>query len=332
MQDQRDITFDIARAICILWVVGVWHLIGSYDEALSLVRIRWADMLTTITMSTFFFISGYFLGKKEFDKWKDVVSFYKKRFIRLYVLFFVSVISIYIGGLIMPHQMITSPKQLFLTLLGLTTLFPPQAGQFWFVSMLLLFYLFTPAILCSRKKVLRIIVICFLFLLLYLYKSVHALDERVFMYLFIYSFALTFGNELYSLIKKNAISFSLIGGCITICVLMICTRHDVRVDMAYMCLISLIGIVGILGGAYLIHTKIMKNSLIETFFSAIAYLSMSAYLFHRQCFSVIKAALGHLFGWGVDYWMMYGVMLPVTLVVSYYIQFGYDATLKRINH
>lgn len=142
IKSSRDLSFDIARAISALWVVGVWHLF-CYDRTLN--YMNWTtQQITDVFLAVFMFISGYMLGKYRFGGWSEVKAFYKKRFWRFYILYVVASVTLYIGGALIGNQMYASTEQFVLSFLGLNVLFPPHLGTLWFISMIMFFYLITP--------------------------------------------------------------------------------------------------------------------------------------------------------------------------------------------
>mgnify|MGYP007030558590 CR=1 FL=1 len=62
MEDNRRIgSIDSTRAICMLWIIGVWHM-QSYSN-FSLGNDSLFCKLTPCVLGTFMFISGFFAGK-----------------------------------------------------------------------------------------------------------------------------------------------------------------------------------------------------------------------------------------------------------------------------
>ena len=57
---------DCSRALCMLWIVGVWHMFGylnNINEAILSSTIT--SSITNGVLATFTFISAYFLGQKK---------------------------------------------------------------------------------------------------------------------------------------------------------------------------------------------------------------------------------------------------------------------------
>ena len=132
--------FDAARVISIYWIVYITHLRNYLDES---IEAYWSDELFDITRSCvtlLMFISGYLLSKYKFNKIQDAVFFYKRRFIRFYILFAISALTLYLMNFNEGLGLLVT------TLLGISSYMPPQPGTLWFISMLMSFYLLTPFI------------------------------------------------------------------------------------------------------------------------------------------------------------------------------------------
>ena len=147
---------DYVRALCMIWIVGVWHLqqYANYDIVNHI-----TEDITSGVLGAFIFISGYFLGKKSINSLSELGDFYKRRFLRIYPMFFLSCISLYLLYVLFNTDSITSVKELILTLTGLACIIPPIPSTIWFVCMILLFYAITPLII-SRKRVASKIAVC----------------------------------------------------------------------------------------------------------------------------------------------------------------------------
>ena len=78
---------------------------------------KWIANVTIVTLAYITFVSGYFLGKNKINTKDDIVRFYKKRFLRIYPLFFVSATSLFLVSVIWGGYF-TSSIQYILTLCG----------------------------------------------------------------------------------------------------------------------------------------------------------------------------------------------------------------------
>lgn len=128
LSKSRDLSFDVTRVVCTLWIVGIWHLMNYIpNQAPAALTTGIGEPVTITALSCFMFISGYFLRKYPFRDRADVLTFYRKRFSRFYGLYFLSAITLLIGGFFTDKSWFDSYHQFFLTLCGLTTFSPPAA-------------------------------------------------------------------------------------------------------------------------------------------------------------------------------------------------------------
>ena len=160
---ERIAELDILKVFAILAIV-VCHLHGVVS---SIGRVNLFNVLSTyisiIGLSIFFFTSGYSLMLKSptFDHIGDVIEFFKKRFIRIYPLFwFALVISTVVisSGTYVPFLFSMTKLTLLQQLLALSgvsgVLYPafmPSIELFWFVSAIMMFYLFFPILIHSAE-------------------------------------------------------------------------------------------------------------------------------------------------------------------------------------
>ena len=143
----RNLQFDVARVLAMLWIVGIWHLTGYMSsENSNLILFYGSSIITDIALATFMFISGFFLSKYEFEKNEDIWIFYKKRLQRFYILFAISAISMWLGGMNPGFGLLCT------TLSGLSSYILPQPKTLWFFSMLFSFYILTPLIWRMFKR------------------------------------------------------------------------------------------------------------------------------------------------------------------------------------
>lgn len=94
---KRNIPFDIARVLSTIWVVGIWHTSGMWNQELAapFEDKAFFSNITIAVLACFTFLSGYFLKKYTFKRRSDVAYFYKKRFWRFYILFAIACFGIF---------------------------------------------------------------------------------------------------------------------------------------------------------------------------------------------------------------------------------------------
>ncbi len=147
---KRNVSMDISRAICMLWIVGVWHLQEYLVEKNSW-NNPYTACITVSVLSMFTFISGYFLSGRT-RKIGDCLQFYKKRLIRFYPLFFVSCISLFLASKFAGAAFFSNAQQMMFTLTGLSCFIKPYPVTLWYFAMLIFFYAITPFINGGGEK------------------------------------------------------------------------------------------------------------------------------------------------------------------------------------
>ena len=66
---------DCSRALCMLWIVGIWHM----QEYMGLnFQNPITKNVTAGVLATFTLISGYFIGKNKFEGKENILRFFKK--------------------------------------------------------------------------------------------------------------------------------------------------------------------------------------------------------------------------------------------------------------
>jgi len=153
MANDRVVAFDIGRAICMMYIVGIWHM-----QEYTIFNGKLPGYFYEITlgaMSYFTFTSGFFNARN----YSSAKLFYIKRFCRFFALYFLADTLMFVFGLEVLYQYVGS-------LFGLTNFILPQPMTLWYISMLILFYLLTPFLLTVKNKsemLLRGVSIVFIF-------------------------------------------------------------------------------------------------------------------------------------------------------------------------
>lgn len=319
---KRNVPFDIARVLCTLWIVGIWHTMGMWNKHLSSIFANhdFFENITVAVLACFTFLSGYFIKKYTFRNRNDVIVFYKKRFWRFYILFVAACLGIYLltimengfridmGGVII----------LIMNIFGLSILIPPSLPTMWYFSMLVFFYLLTPLLLWKYKSSLikygLAIIITSVFLFLS-YKKIT--DERLGLYFPLYLVGLFVPNRVVDIITSWKIAVPLL------LLFVISLFFYQLIDLRF--LYAFAGTISILFVSNMLHFKIF-DKVIEI----LAYSTMCVYLFHRIMIPINNKCLGLFWPNGLS---ILGIIISITLffVIGYIIQKIYDITLNRIN-
>lgn len=87
----REGTYDIARSVCMLWIVGFWHMIDYGSSLIADNNITRG--LTLGALATFYYISGKF-SYKRLDDCKNALIFLFLRFCKIYPLYILSIFTL----------------------------------------------------------------------------------------------------------------------------------------------------------------------------------------------------------------------------------------------
>jgi len=317
MSCERIVSFDIARAISMIWIVCFWHASDYLD---SVDFNPWGNYLTIASLSVFFYLSGYLLSIRYYIRSiDDVCRFIKKRFIRLYPLYFLA-----LCGFLLLHMV--SKRSFLLALLGLTTFIRPQIQTLWFIEMLLLFYLLF--IIVSRMKP-WLIVVFSLFLWVAIASIIslfRCIDTRVLVYLPVFMFGVWEA-------RCNVVGKCGCVSCLVVFIVLSIVDYYVCPCANVFSLSIIRSLLGLSGAVLIVRiSDYVDNKYIKSICSIVAYSSMSAYLFHRHIYSLcfktyglIESKIPFLSSFQASRILyLYIVIVPIILVVGYCLQSQYD--------
>ncbi|WP_437920234.1 acyltransferase family protein [Sphingobacterium sp. LRF_L2] len=304
----RNITLDIARAVCVLWVVGFWHLRDYLKPEVSVFINtdsfnKTGEIITAGVLSMFMLLSGFFLKKYTFNTWEDLRFFFTKRLKRFYLLLFLSALSLWILKAI-------SLFQVFAIVIGLSAFFMPSPMTLWFFGVLIFFYLITPILHYRKDKWYCLIVACVIYLILLLVGKYHPLDSRMLLYFPFYVLGLNLPSGVFNFIERNKAVLLLLSFILLPLSILYLQFHFV----IYPQIILIITII-------VSFSSFMKDTRLAPVMTYIALASMVAYLFHRQIYAVIIK----LFNGNDDIgYFGAGIMLIILFIVSGSLQKLYD--------
>lgn len=323
VEKKRILYLDYLRAFCMLWIIGFWHM-ADYCR-FSLAESALANNVTVGVLSTFTYISAFFLGRYEITSWNDALAFYKKRLLRIYPLFLISCLSFWILHLINPSvAFITDAKQLILTLVGMSCVFTPAPLTIWYVSMLILLYTVTPIFNAIGNTLYKTLALLAFSVIFYFLSIVGIkVDDRLLYLIPAYCFGLVLSKiSVNSFSKKiKILILSLAGG-----VFLVFTYglNSTEFEIIYNIIIAFSFLFFVLCSFDLSETMIYKLK-IGLVLQKISYASFCAYLFHRQLFGCVKLIIGRF-----NIAVAYLIILPVTFLIMYLIQKMYDIVIEII--
>lgn len=322
----RDYRFDIARAAAMTYVVAFVHLFGYVYNAKSAAHdcIQGCDVLTASCLALFTFVSGYLLGKKYIFGGVEegsVWQFYKKRLLRIIPLFLLSAFVLWIIGF-------NNTRATIQCVLCISPFLRPRPWTLWYIPVILICYLITPIV--SRKNFLwRLIsasvIIIIILALGYVFPDI---DWRFQYYSFFYLVGLV--SAPYSDWKfEKASILKWIIAVLYIGLLVI--AHYFSLNVILKRLFSGIGVFALLfmceGLAKMVFRK---DNVISKMVVDVSYASMACYLFHRFFFWLAELLLNPT-SHGLKWLYMVGFVFPIIIVLSYYIQFGYDKLINSLS-
>ncbi len=302
MANDRIVAFDIGRAICMLYIVGIWHMqeYTIYNGILP----GYLYEITLGAMSYFTFASG-FLNARNYTSAKQ---FYVKRFCRFFALYLLADTLMFILGLEVLYQYIGS-------LFGITNFILPQPMTLWYISMLILFYALTPYLLAAKKRsgmLLRGVFIIFIF---YSLTQWGVLDYRTEFYFVFYLLGLSIPKEYLERISSRKYNLFIV------CSLFLLLCSDKNINNYNYNYIEVSAIVILICSITFIISA-LNNKKILFVFKGLSYVSMCAYMFHRVVYKVLKddffVSVNAL---SLEY---VPIMVLVLLGVSFILQYSYD--------
>lgn len=307
----RNYPFDLTRSICVIWIVGFWHMLQYLPEELQLsdATLPIFKSVTMGVLSCFTFLSGYFLKKYDFQDIQDALVFYKKRFLRFYPLFVIATFSLLICG--------STIRQIVFATVGLSLLCPLPIQTLWYFSMLLLFYLMTPLLKIRRddlrKNVISIGVVLIVLVLSYLF-----FDKRLVIYFPFYVLGLNVPNRI---VDKMLNPFSLVAAIAAFVIIRILGQDNIILQIVQ----SLCGLIAIISFCKLVYSDGLKYTV-----SFVAEASMCAYLFHRPLYTIILIALRKFAQYQYMSIPIALLSLIVLFLVAYFIQTLYNRLIQQI--
>ena len=317
-QKKRIIGFDIARVVSIL-IVLYYHILGYAGVYGKHPVVR---TFVYASLCIFTFLSAYLLASRyKFDTKEEIKTFYKKRVLRFYPLFFVSSILLYFLGV---NGGITTLKGL----LGISPFYKPHPITMWYCAMLISLYLITPfwAKGGLLKQIIKFISVIAVIIIIDI--AFNCIVPRTYSYFTVYFAGILisqkWGEGFLDILKRYSIILITLFSILIIITFI--TKND---ELKYFN--SGLGLFALLA-AYLKAGEILKNDQsLVCFFTVLSYASMCMYLFHREVFVLMLKA------WypsrPLIVFLYLGVIgVVISTVIAYYIQGSYDSAVSKLTN
>ncbi len=316
---KRIAEFDALRAISMLWIVGVLHF-SEYTviagERLHVAQYGFSDVITTGALMAFTFLSGYFC-RGDLNGKKDVAAFYIKKFKRFYPLYFIALSGMYAASILFSLNFITSPWQFISCCLGLNMFIYPYPVTLWYFGMIIFLYAITPIFNSLKSDKNKVIAAVIIYAVIFAAVVVLKGDDRILLYYPAYCFGLIFGKYAKSK-RSTALIKLVVSAAVTALAVYI---SELLGNPYYM---KLVYGITCAYGMYMLSV-LLAGRFTNRIFYTLSYLSMCAYLFHRLFYGTVAVLHGRF-----NILLAYFAVLPCLLVLSYAVQYCYDAVVKAL--
>ena len=327
----RDYRFDVARALCMIYVVAFAHLWAYiYPDVHSAIYVHPVYYILCYScLGLFTFASGYLLGGK-YSFGKDgntkIWAFYKKRVLRIIPLFLLAALVLYLIGF-------NSARATLNGVLSISLFVKPRPQTLWYIPVILWCYLITPLV-CRKNLTWRLISGVGILLTVWLIRNfVHPIDWRFQFNLLLYLVGLVSGSYFnWKFENRKWIKWVVVVFFVGLLSVTFFKTPNVLFKRAS----AFVGVFVLLFVCEYVANKVFRHnssdviSPIGLLIKNVSYASMACYMFHRFFFWAGEMMWNPLTDW-LKWVYMAGVVFPVMLVLSYYIQKGYDLLLEKIS-
>jgi len=330
----REYRFDVARVVCMTYIVAFMHLYAYvYPEGRNTYFIPACTAFVDSCLGLFTFISGYLLGRKYlFGKQgnTDVWTFYRKRVLRIIPLFVIASIALWLIGF----------NDLRATVNGLLCISPvvsPAPRTLWYIPVILWCYLITPLVARRGIKWRMYSSLCLFAMLIVARLLVGSVDSRLVFNMFFYLVGVNLSvcndwkiNSTYSVVAKVLV------------ILLFALLIHVGLYYSYMyftVVVMGIGGVGVFAILFICEgiSKLIFDgqndqkgrfkALACQIVSIVSYASMASYMIHRFFYWAAEK-IWNPSDTSVKWLFMAGLVFPVIIAFSYMIQKLYDKSVS----
>lgn len=320
---------EIMRAIAIILII-LCHIhyfitITKYDTEL----FYFSFIFAQIGLSLFFFISG-FINYYNNNKPQNILKFYYKRLKRIYPIYWIALIIIWLTSYLGYIILSTSPTNIieYLTVfLGFQEFFYIDGHQnyFWFVSVIIMYYLLYPLIIKPKKLINKLSVASAIFILMFMVNSSFGLIERNFFkyyWIFIGGIVLCIikydaTNIFSSKLKDYILLFFVFVGALYV------SKYYYTLNYVFISFIPTLILYYVLYKLFNsnnINLIKLESSKIYKTFSAVSLASYPTYIFHIIILSLFLTLLKfNNFNQEYINILIFVIGIPLVFLVSYFI-------------
>lgn len=129
-------------------MIFLCHTVFLFGETVGLTA-----QFFNIAVTVFFFISAYLYSLRENVSAGGVLQWYKKRFLRISIPYYIYIILLFVLYLFLIKKInIVSWITTALIISGITETYMPETGHLWFITAIFICYLITPVLYKIRKN------------------------------------------------------------------------------------------------------------------------------------------------------------------------------------
>lgn len=314
----RDLGVDLLRAVCILYIVGYWHLL-AYASGVGHWANLYSNSLTRIALATFVFCAGYLLAAHPVPLTRaGLGDFYRRRLLRIYPLFLLALLLFWAFG-------ITTPDKLMDGALLVSMFRPPVLPTLWFVTMIMLFYLVAPVVIraAARPWAWAALTAAVTLLIALWHRYGAPIDLRLLLYWPVFALAVLYRRQTWPGELVVRLWPWLAVALVPALWLAQHGAEDRLIGIPWLWPVTLLGMLLLFQAAPALARRLPSAPILF-----VAYAAYALYLLHRVTF---KLAIGLYFpapGWG-QVWYLWLLVLPATLLLAWGLQRGYDRLLAR---
>lgn len=316
-RSKRNPGIDCLRVLCVLYIVGFWHVAGYVSSSSLHVNVI-SRRVTCIILGTFVFVSGYFIGRKGVDaNWRGVLTFYKRRLLRIYPLYLIAIVAFAVLGL---YEAAVAVK----AALCLSMIAGPPPQTLWFITLLMMLYLAAPwiVIVLTRMSLARLCLYYILALVVIVtYEGLTGMaDVRIVMYSPSFVLGIVCARGMVPVWFRRVSV-----GCVFVLLSVLLSFVPISYDaVLWAPMIAVCSYV-----VFMVwRDRRVSSGRVFRVVALLSYSSYAMYLFHRPIYEILMRfhAPGHA-ALRLSYLVFLG--LPLVVATSFAIQKLYDAVLGR---
>lgn len=316
----RNNAIDLLRVLCIVYIVGYWHLI-PYTSWLPGYANHFTEALKDIALGTFVFSSGLLLARRDVRlRLDDFLDFYRRRVVRIYPLYLFALGVFWLTGL--AGLAVIAKAALLVSMFA-----PPAPPTLWFITMIMFFYLLAPLLIWAAHRPARYLMLCAGILAgcLAYHHYLRPMDSRLF--LFLPSFAagiyLQRNSHLHQFLHRQHVY--LLAALIPAFWLGLPAGNGFDLSVSL-----LRAPMTLLGAAVcVIYAERLFGHLHSPAVLKLSYASFGVYLFHRPVFELARRIYFPADGFDQALYLLL-VAVPLSFILAYWVQKNYDTGMARL--